>query len=369
MVRILQVLPTLNVCGGVENYLMNYCLRLDREKIYCDFAVSAVEDDFFVKKIEEIGGNVYCIPIFSLSKLKSNLKKIDELLEKGNYDIIHCHQANAAWFYFKAAKKRGIQCRILHSHQAAAADKLTHKIRNKPLLWLGKKYTTENFACSRLAGDYLYKKKPYVVINNAIDTAKFAFDKGVRKEVRQELGIDESAFVVGHIGRFCNQKNQLFLIDVFSELIKIEPNAKLLLVGGGEQLEECKRRVEEKGLEKSVIFTGVRTDAYRLYQAMDVFAMPSLYEGLPVVGVEAQAAGLPLVVSDRVTKELTILPETKYLSLKAGKERWAQELIQTKGRERGDESEQVRAAGFDIEKESISLAKRYSALKEKTENL
>lgn len=363
MVRILQVLPTLNVCGGVENYLMNYVSRL-YEEIVCDYAVNGVEDGFFKEQIEKKGGKIFIVPPFSLSGLKASLKKIEEIFQENQYDIVHSHQANSAWFYFSIAKKYGVKHRILHSHQAAAADKWTHKLRNLPLLFMGKRYTTDNFACSRLAGDYLFKKKPYTVINNAVNVSAFSYNLDVRNEVRKELNVSEDEFLIGHIGRFCNQKNQPFLLEIFQEIAAKNERAKLLLVGGGETKAFCEKRAKELGIGDKVIFTGVRTDAKRLYQAMDVFVLPSLYEGLPVVGVEAQAAGLPLLLSDRVTKETKILPSTEFIPLRSGVDIWAKKVLSFEGYSRQVCDEQVKQAGFDIDEEGKKLSALYKKIAE-----
>lgn len=362
MISVLQVLPTLSVCGGVENYLMNYYRHMDPSRIRFTFAIHAEPDSVFAEEIRARGDEIIVLPPFTLRNFGQIRREIDRIFATRTFDAVHCHQANAAWFYFKSAKKHGIRHRILHSHQASAADKWTHKLRNYPLLAMGKKYATDFAACSRLAGDWLYGRKPYHVVNNAIDPAKFRFDPAVRREARAELGIPEDAFVIGHLGRFCNQKNQGYLLEIFAEVLRREPKARLLLVGGGEQWNACRERAAGLGVAAFTVFTGVRTDTVRMYNAMDVFVMPSLYEGLPVVGVEAQAASLPLLLADTVTKETKVLATTEFLPLSAGPAAWAEHVLACRGVPRTDTAALIRAAHFDIEAESRSLLSYYETI-------
>ena len=366
MVSVLQVLPTLNVCGGVENYLMNYYRHMDPARVKFTFAIHADADSVFSEVIRARGDEIVVLPSFTLGNFPRIRREIDHLFASHQFDLVHCHQANAAWFYFSAAKKYGVTHRVLHSHQAAAADKFTHKLRNYPLLALGKRSATDFAACSRLAGDWLFGGRPYRVVNNAVDPAAFRFDPEARRAVREEFGIPENAFTVGHLGRFCPQKNQGFLLGAFVRILEREPSARLLLVGGGEQLAECRERAQTLGILPSVIFPGVRTDTARMYAAMDVFVMPSLYEGLPVVGVEAQAAGLPLLLSDAVTRETKILDTTAFLPLSAGEDAWAEKILSFRGVPRADTQAAIAAAGFDIGRESGTLTEYYETLAGKT---
>ena len=326
MIKILQVLPSLNVCGGVENYLMNYYQHIDRVNYSFDFAVHAVDDDYFKSLIEKNGDKIYVLPPFTLKNFKQIKKEIKNIFTSNKYDIVHCHQANGAYFYFKTAKKCGVKCRILHSHQSKAADKFLHAVRNTPLLFLGKKYSTDYFACSALAGDYLFKKN-YSIVANAINTQKFGFSKEVRESIRKEYSIPHSSFVIGHIGRMCPQKNQSFLIDIFEEVLKSKKDSRLLLVGGGEDGTSLEEKVNLLNISDKVIFTGTSTRTNEFYSAMDVFVLPSLYEGLPVVGVEAQCNGLTVITTDNVTLELKLLDSTAFLSLKKPAGYWAEYIL------------------------------------------
>lgn len=317
MIRILQIVPSLNCCGGVENYIMNYYRNITDSEIKFDFVYHINSEPNFEEEIRNLGGNCMKMPVFSVKNYKKIKKEIINLFKNNKYDIVHCHMANAAFLYFKIAKKYGVKVRILHSHQASAADKFLHKIRNYPLLVIGKKRATNFVACSNLAGEFLFKNKTYKVINNAINTSKFSYSDDYRSEIRDRYNIDNDTIVFGHIGRFCNQKNQLFLLRIFSEFIKNKDNKKykLMLVGDGELRVEIEKSISKYNINDYVILTGAINDTSKIYSALDLFILPSLYEGLPVVGVEAQYNGLKVLTSSNVTKELNFSGNVEYYEL------------------------------------------------------
>lgn len=363
MIKILQVLPTLNVCGGVENYLMNYYANMDLTDMQIDFCVHSLKDSYFKNLIESRGGKIHILPKFSLKNYSAIKKGIKKLFKENKYDIVHCHQANAAYFYFKTAKKCGIKCRILHSHQTKAADKLTHALRNKPLLHLGKKYSTDFFACSKLAGDYLFGKKKYEVIVNAVDVDKFSFSEEPRNKIREKYSVPQSAFVIGHIGRLCPQKNQSFLIDVFNKIAEVKDDAYLFLVGEGEDRQKLEKKVTDYGLEGKAILTGATDRTFEFYSAFDVFVLPSLYEGLPVVGVEAQCNGLPLITSTNVTEELNLTDSVEFLPIKRGAEIWAKAVLNLPlTNDRCEAFKEITEAGYDIKQAQTHLENLYVEL-------
>ena len=228
-----------------------------------------------------------------------------------------------------------------------------------------KKYATNYMCCSELAGRWLFGDKTYdegkvYLLNNAIDLDKFKYDKKIRDKKRKELGIKEDTIVIGHIGRFVAQKNHTFLIDIFNQFHKKEKNSILLLAGQGPLQEEIKNKVRELGLDDSVRFLGQRNDANELYQAFDVFLLPSLYEGLPVVGVEAQASGLLCFFSDDMTKETKVLDSTVFMSLSNTAEEWTGEILTNlKDYKRINTKNEVSDNGFDIEVEARKLEKYY----------
>lgn len=248
---------------------------------------------------------ILCPPYQKLAKY---LKFLKQFFREKKYRIVHSNINTLSVFPLYAAKKAGVPVRIAHSHSTSNQREWKKNLMKNALRPFSKVWATDYFACSELAGRYLFGNKAFdkgevKIIHNAIDVEKFKFDPEARKKLRKEIGIADDDFVVGHIGRFVEQKNHRFLIDVFAEVKKKKKNAKLVLIGQGPLREEIEQKVKDLGLEKDVFFLGQRSDTNKLYSVFDVFCLPSLYEGLPVVGVEAQANGVPCVFSDRITKE------------------------------------------------------------------
>lgn len=357
--RVLQILPALNFCGGIENYVMNYYRHIDREKIQFDFITHTNLECSFKEEIISMGGRIYELPVFTLRSLPNILSIIDDffLKHKDEYKIIHCHMANAACFYFWKAKKYGIENCILHSHQSSAADKFIHRLRNYPLLCIGVYLSTCKVACSNLAGKFLFKGSEFKVIKNAIEYDRFSFDLEIRKKIREKYNIDEK-LVVGHIGRFCAQKNQEFLVNVFADLCKKNKNSVLIMVGNGENREYIKHLVSITNISDKVIFVDTCNNVNEFYQAFDVFVLPSLYEGLPVVGVEAQASGLPCLFSDRISDEVLISRNSKMLSLNIGYQEWSKNILLL-DLVRQDNNSLIKSSGYNIYDELNVLESLY----------
>lgn len=357
-IRILCILASLDVCNGIVSYAMNYYRYIDKNKIQMDFLVSDDNESVYWKEIKENGDNIYIMPELKYRNTIKFCKKVDEFFKYSNYDIVHCHLANAGMFYLKAAKKYGVKSRILHSHATKSAESILKKIRNGLMIPFTKLYANEYFACSKAAGEYLFKNKKYNVINNAILPKKYLFNNNIRVQKRKELELDDK-IIIGNIGRFSMQKNHLFLIDIFYELKKLDSNVVLILVGEGPLEGLIRKKVSEYGLEKDIVFTGKRLDTNDLYQAMDVFLLPSLYEGLPLVGIEAQCSDLPLIVSNTITKELSIIESTQYLSLDKSAAFWAEVIIKCLKKSRKDNKDIVRKMNYDIESEAKKLENIY----------
>lgn len=281
--------------GGVESVVMNYYRHLDHDKIQFDFICDDDSTNIPYDEIEKLGGKVILIPPYQ--KVFKYQKELRRVLRDGKYKIVHSHINTLSVFPLYAAKKVGVPVRIAHSHSTTNKKEWKKNLLKQVLRPFSKKYATNYMCCSELAGRWLFGDKTYdegkvYLLNNAIDLDKFKYDKKIRDKKRKELGIKEDTIVIGHIGRFVAQKNHTFLIDIFNQFHKKEKNSILLLAGQGPLQEEIKNKVRELGLDDSVRFLGQRNDANELYQAFDVFLLPSLYEGLPVVGVEAQASGL-----------------------------------------------------------------------------
>lgn len=325
-IRILEIIPSADAGGGIESFIMNYFRNVDRTKVMFDFLVHEISDCSYADEIEALGGKIYLFPKLSIKSMKKVCKKYATLLDNEEYKIIHCHLANAAFIYLRIAKKKGVPIRILHSHQDRAADLTTHVLRNIPLLAIGKKYANKRAACSKQAGDYLFGSHTYQIIRNGINYSDYQYSEAVRNIVRHECGIMDNEIVIGHTGRLTPQKNQKFLIEIFKYIQKKIPS-KLLIVGDGEDKQMLMELTEKLELSEYVIFTGVRKDIPSLLCAMDIFVFPSLYEGLGISLLEAQASGLTCYCSDSIPKEANISDNVTFLSLKFPPDFWAEEIV------------------------------------------
>lgn len=349
--------------GGVEAVVMNYYRHLDHSKIQFDFICDDDSTNIPYDEIEKLGGKVILIPPYQ--KVFKYQKELRRVLRDGKYKIVHSHINTLSVFPLYAAKKVGVPVRIAHSHSTTNKKEWKKNLLKQVLRPFSKKYATNYMCCSELAGRWLFGDKAYdegkvYLLNNAIDLDKFKYDKKIRDKKRKELGIKEDTIVIGHIGRFVAQKNHTFLIDIFNQFHKKEKNSILLLAGQGPLQEEIKNKVRELGLDDSVGFLGQRNDANELYQAFDVFLLPSLYEGLPVVGVEAQASGLLCFFSDDMTKETKVLDSTVFMSLSNTSEEWTGEILTNlKDYKRINTKNEVSDNGFDIEIEARKLEKYY----------
>ena len=295
--------------GGVESVIMNYYRHLDHNKIQFDFICDEDSTRIPYEEIKKLGGRVFLVPKYQ--KLPQYLKTLENLFRKNKYRIVHSNINTLSVFPLYAAKKAGVPIRISHSHSTSNPKEWKRNIIKNILRPFSKKFATDYFACSELAGRYLFGDKTFdrgevKIIHNAIDLDKFKFDPEARKKLREELKINEKTVVIGHVGRFVKQKNHDFLIDVFNEYHTKNPDSKLLLVGTGPLEEKIKAKVEKLGLTDSVLFLDQREDTNKLYSVMDAFCLPSLYEGLPVVGVEAQATGVPCLFSSTITPDIKI---------------------------------------------------------------
>lgn len=309
----------------------------------CDvsFALAETPEPDAEKQLKKMGA-VYRLPSRK-RKLPVYLLRLVQLLKTGHYDIVHIHGNSATMaFDLWAAKRARVPVRITHTHNAAPQTALKQKILQGYL----NSSVTAPAACSRKAGELLYTK-PFAVITNGINCERFRFSPDARQAVRGRLNLPEKALVVGHIGRFEPQKNQSRLIRIFECLRQKRTDAYLLLCGEGADLESCKRLVRELSLQDAVLFERPTDHPEELYSAMDAFVMPSLFEGLPLVGVEAQASGLPCVLSDTITRETRILDHVRFLSLSAADEEWADAILSIPCPDRKHAADEVLKAGFD----------------------
>lgn len=364
-IRIAQVIGKW-VGGGVEAVVMNYYCHIDKSKIQFDFICDEDSTNIPYEEIEKLGGKVILIPPYQ--KLFRYHKELKRILKEGNYKIVHSHINTLSVFSLFAAKCAKVPVRIAHSHSTTNKKEKKKNLMKQVLKPFSKLFATDYMCCSELAGRWLFGDKLYdegkiYLLNNAIDLHKFEYNEKIREEVRKELNIDEETFVMGHIGRLVTVKNHKFLLEVFHAIYKENKNSILLLAGQGPLKEKIEQKVKEMNLDKAVQFLGQRSDTNRLYQAMDVFVLPSLYEGLPVVGVEAQAAGLLCVLSDDMTKETKVLETTTFLSLNEGAKKWADIIgSATKQFERKNMLNEMVQKGFYIQKEVKKLEEIYRKL-------
>lgn len=361
-IRIAQIMGKW-VGGGVEAVVMNYYRHIDRTKIQFDFLCDEDSTDIPYEEIEKLGGKVILIPPYQkVFKYQSVLKNV---LKSGHYNIVHSHINTLSVFPLLAAKRAGVPIRIAHSHSTTNKKEKKKNLMKLILRPFSKVFATHYMCCSELAGCWLFGNKTYdkgqvYLLNNAIDLDKFKYDENIRNKKRKELNIDNKTLVIGHIGRFVEQKNHRFLIDIFDELHKEVNNSILLLAGQGPLLKEIQAKVKKLNLEASVKFLGQRNDASELYQAFDVFLLPSLYEGLPVVGVEAQASGLLCELSDDMTKETKVLSTTRFIGLDKDAKEWAKTIINDFNQfERKETKDEITRNGFNITKQANNLEVYY----------
>ena len=324
--------------GGVEAVIMNYYRNIDRTKIQFDFICDDDSTNIPYKEIESLGGKVILIPPYQKAiKYHKELKKI---LKEGNYKIAHSHINTLSVFSLFAAKCAGVPVRIAHSHSTTNKKEKKKNLMKQLLRPFSKLFATNYMCCSELAGRWLFGNKEYdkgnvYLLNNAIDLDKFKYDEKIRREKRKELNIDDDTFVIGHVGRFVEQKNHRFLIDIFNEVHKQNNNSVLMLVGQGPLVEEMKEKVNDLKLNSEVYFLGQREDVNKLYSAMDIFVFPSIYEGLGMVTVEAQVNGLPCIVSNKIPKIAKVSEKMSFVNDLDDTKEWVK-LIMNKNSSRNN---------------------------------
>lgn len=344
-IRVLYVFSQLDR-GGAESMCMNLYRNVDRSRLQFDFVKHTPSIGAFEEEIRALGGKIYEAPryrVYNYLSYQSWWKK--HLFAHPEHQIIHGHFFTVSSVYFKIAHKFE-RITIGHSHSTNQQSSTLKTWLKKKIQRHTEEYSDYCLACSQNAGKWLFPHKKFIVLNNAIDAEKFKYSPAVRAEMREQLGLSNN-FVLGIVGSLSEVKNPMGTIEIFKVVHNKAPNAKLLWVGGGGLVHDIKSKLEEEHLTDAVIMTGVRPDVDRLMQAMDVFILPSLWEGLPVVLMEAQAAGLPCFVSEAVTTEAAITDLCTFLPLNQP-ELWAEKILKTNRSVRKDTSEQIKAAGYDI---------------------
>lgn len=327
-IRVAQILNRMD-SGGIEAVVLNYFRYIDRDQFHFDFFCD--ENSSLPCREEMVAGGAGIFLMPQYMHPVRYVRTLQKALQDGHYDIAHVHMNAMSVFALYAAWRAGIPVRICHNHTTASWSEGARTLLKILLRPWNLIFATDFFACGRQAAEWMYGRKRVAdgkvqILPNAINSEAYAFDSDARFRIRQELGIDENALVVGHIGRFMKQKNHEFLIQVFSLLRKAVPGAVLLLIGEGNLEAEIRERTEQLGIRDRVIFAGVRDDVGRVYSAMDVFCLPSFYEGFPVVLLEAQANGLPVVCSARISAEVCLSDSVLQLPLDKP-DRWVSALL------------------------------------------
>lgn len=348
MIRILQCVNNMHR-AGLETMLMNYYRHMDRDKIQFDFLTHRPDKSDYDDEIESYGGKVYYAPRLYPQNYPAYFRYMKEFFSgHPEYVIVHSHIDSMSYLPLLAAKKAGVPVRIAHSHNTSLDIDFKY-ILKEYFRWRLPYAATDYLACGTKAGQYMFGNREFKVIPNAIDTSEFRFDPAARETVRRSLGVEDQ-YVIGSVGRLTNQKNLPFLMEVFREICKRERKAVLLIIGGGEQEESLKGLAQKYGIQDRVQFLGVRSDVGNLYQAMDVFVMPSLYEGLPVVGVEAQVSDLQCVFSNKITREIRLSDKAHFLSLARPASDWAEYILRLQA------SQKERTAAFNCNQYDIENA-------------
>ena len=357
-IRVAQIVGKMNG-GGVEAVVMNYYRHIDRSKVQFDFLVDSDSTLIPREEIESLGGRVFEIPPYQ--HVVEYQRELQRLFKQEGWKIVHSNINALSVFPLRAAKKAGVPVRIAHSHSTSGKGEYAKNALKAVLKTQSNRYPTHRFACSKFAGEWLFGKAAHFeVVYNAIDLDRFCFNAEARAHARADLGLVGNQFAIGHVGRFTAQKNHAFLIDVFAEVAKRRDDAVLLLVGTGEAGASVKALVDERGLTDRVKFLGQRRDVNRLYQAFDAFVLPSLYEGLGLVGVEAQVAGLPCLFSDAITREVDVTGESCFLPIDHSKA-WIEALSCLVPRKRAERSKLSlkKFDSYDIYKQSLILTEKY----------
>lgn len=346
MIRILHVVTYMGR-GGLETMLMNYYRHMDRSKVQFDFLVHRDFEADYDEEIRNLGGKIYRVSrlVPWSSVYRQELKRFFKMHTE--YKIVHVHQDCLSSVALQCAKECGIPVRIAHSHSSSAVRNIKYPIK---LYYMRKipQYATHLFSCGQQAGDWMFSGHTYRIVRNAIDVKKYLYSYNKEQSVRTELKLDGKR-VIGHVGNFTPAKNHTFLLDIFQELLTEEKNVCLLLVGGGEEKAVIQEKANMMGIEDKVIFTGVRSDVDQLMQAMDVFVFPSLYEGLPVTMIEAQAAGIPCIISDRVSEECIVTKGlVSSVSLEESPKIWAEKILQRSKKIDENHGCEIKEAGYDI---------------------
>ena len=364
MIKVLQI-GMCSTLGGIESYLINYTRHIDRKKIRFDFISMESDKLCFQDELISYGCNVYKLPNYKKNPIKY-ICELVKIIKKNKYDVVHYNMNSAVFLYpLISAKIANVKVRIAHAHNSSndkgIIKSIIHNI-NRHLIPI---FANDFFACSQKAGKWFFsnkilKSKSFYIINNGIDVDKFKFDENKRNLIREKLKIKNDEILIGHVGRFYKQKNHVFLINILEKTKEINKKIKLVLIGNGPLKNEIINTVNKLNLQEWVIFLEPVDNIYEYYNAFDIFILPSLYEGLPLVGVEAQCSGCLCLFSDNITKELKITKNVEYISLNS-MEKWKERILHLDFNDIDRNS--VKLYDYDIKNNAKKLAQIYITLK------
>ena len=363
-IRIAQVIGKA-VISGVDSVVMNYYRHIDRSRVQFDFFMDGYNKTLIDEEILDLGGRIIKLEPYENS-MRTNMKQCRTAFAEGAYTIVHSHLNTLSCFPLYAAFRTKVPIRIAHSHSTTSRGEWKRNLMKQALRPFSKTFATHYAACADYTARWLFGSQTVQdgkvhLIQNAIDTVRFSPNEAARQHIRKEFHL-ENRFIIGHIGRFAFQKNHELLIRVFAEVYRKNQNAALILIGTGELEADIRRLVKELHIDHAVFFTGIRRDIPDFLNAFDVFFLPSRYEGLPVVGIEAQAVGLPCLMSDAVTKDTAITPLVEFFPLHADIEAWAEKLLSYEHTQKRPYPDLLRASGFDIHHAAQDLCCWYENL-------
>lgn len=329
-IRVLMVVPSLRVANGVASFAMNYYRKLDRDRVKMDFLAYRKIESPYTDEIRKNGDSVYFVS--SIKDIVKHYNECKKIMSDGHYDVIHDNTLHISIPLMWCAKRLNVPVRILHSHNAKLGETKAKEIRNAVFMPALKSCATDYLACSKVAGQMMFGSNHFDILPNVISTKNFIYNEAVRSEVRGQMNA-QNKFVVGTVGRIAAQKNPFFAIEVFECFLKAHPEAEYWWIGDGPLADQVTTCVKSKGLSDHVKLLGSRSDTAKLYQGMDVFFLPSVFEGLGIVGIEAQAMGLPCVVSDAVPQEVAYTDLVDFVSLDEPPQVWSEHLSTSSHRE------------------------------------
>ncbi len=359
MIRILHSVSNMDR-AGIETMLMNFYRHMDRERVQFDFLANKSKAGDYDDEIREMGGRIFVSPGYK--NVGQYAKYMKELFCKHpEYKIIHAHNGSLMLYALKCAQMNNIPVRIAHAHATSIPFDFKNGIKKcmKPMI---KYVATDYWGCSNAAGEFYFSKKRWdkrnQLIHNAIDVDKFTFNEEWRRQIREQYGLVDK-FVVGHVGRLTWQKNQKKLLEVFAEFHRINPKSQLVIVGTGELETKLKNQAKELGIFDAVTFCGMQTNVNEWYSVFDVFVLSSWYEGLPVVGIEAQAADLPCIFTDKITPEVKVTDRVRFMGLEDDAKAWADAILSFEKKDRTSRFYELKDAGYDIETEATRMQELY----------